>query len=159
PQVDFSNRPTYIATNTVVLSFDDGPDDVTTPRVLDILKANNVKATFFVNTMNFTNVSTDTTAQALIQRIVNEGHEIGNHTVHHSNLGTLSATDIENEITGVENTVRPLIGSRRLTLLRAPFGVPYNPNDDTSQFGKVAPIIATHSVHVGWHILGQDAGT
>src|SRR5262245_10714907 len=95
-QIDFSSRPSYLATNSIVLTFDDGPDDVVTPRVLDILKTNGVKATFFVNTANFTNVATDPTAQALIQRMVNEGHEIGNHTVHHFNLGTLGTTDITN---------------------------------------------------------------
>jgi len=158
PELDFASRPSYLATNSVVLTFDDGPDDVNTAKVLDALKAANVKATFFVNTVNFTDVSTDPTAQALIRRMVNEGHEIGNHTVHHPNLGTLTAAQIESELAGVESTVRPLIGSRRLTLFRAPFGIPYNPNDDTSQIGKVGPVVAKHAVHVGWNIDSQDSG-
>jgi len=158
PELDFASRPTYLATNAVVLTFDDGPDDTNTAKVLDLLATANVKATFFVNTANFTDVTTDPTAQALIRRMVNEGHEIGNHTVHHPNLGTLTAAQIESELAGVESTVRPLIGSRRLTLFRAPFGIPYNPNDDTSQIGKVAPVVAKHAVHVGWNIDSQDSG-
>jgi peptidoglycan/xylan/chitin deacetylase (PgdA/CDA1 family) len=159
PEVDFASRPSYIATNTVVLTFDDGPDNTNTPRVLDILRANNLKATFFVNTINFTDVNTDATARALVQRMVNEGHELGSHTVHHLNLGTLTSAMIESEIAGVENTVRPLIGGRRLSLLRAPFGIPYNPNDDTSQIAKVAPVVGNHAVHIGWHISAEDAGS
>lgn len=158
PELDFAPRPTYLASNSVVLTFDDGPDDTNTAKVLDVLKSANVKATFFVNTVNFTDVSTDPTAQALLRRMVNEGHEIGNHTVHHPNLGTLSAAEIESELAGVENTVRSFIGSRRLTLFRAPFGIPYNPNDDTSQIGKVAPVVAKHAVHVGWNIDSADSG-
>jgi peptidoglycan/xylan/chitin deacetylase (PgdA/CDA1 family) len=158
PVLDFSNRPTYLASNAVVLTFDDGPDDTNTAQVLDVLKSAGVTATFFVNTINFTDVNTDPTAQALIRRMVNEGHEIGNHTVHHLNLGTLTAAQIESEIAGVENTVRPLIGSRRLTILRAPFGIPFNPNDDTSQIGKVGPVVAKHAVHVGWNIDSEDSG-
>src|SRR5258706_6835098 len=92
PLIDFSSRPSYIPSNTVVFTFDDGPDDQNTPRVLDILKTNAVKATFFLNTINYTNVNTDTTAQAIVKRIVNEGHEIGNHTVHHFDLSTLTAS-------------------------------------------------------------------
>jgi peptidoglycan/xylan/chitin deacetylase (PgdA/CDA1 family) len=159
PVIDFSPRPSYLNSNTVVLTFDDVPDDVNTAKVLDILKTNNIKAAFFINTNNFTDVASDSTAQAVIKRMVNEGHEVGNHTVDHPNLGTLSTTQIESEIAGVENTLRPIIGSRRLTLLRAPYGIPFNPDDDTSQLGKVAPIVAKHAVHIGWHIDSLDSSS
>src|SRR4029078_3607607 len=65
---------------TVALTFDDGPDAEWTPQILDILKAKHVVATFFVIVAN---------AQAnpdLIQRIVADGHELGNHTYTHPNL-------------------------------------------------------------------------
>jgi peptidoglycan/xylan/chitin deacetylase (PgdA/CDA1 family) len=53
--------------------------------------------------------------------------------------------------------VRDIVSpSRRLTLLRAPFGIPYDPNGDTSGFSKVAPIVAEHAVHIGWSITPQD---
>ena len=61
----------------IALTFDDGPDPIDTPEVLDILKEKNVRATFFV---------LGQAAQAnpfLLKRLVMEGHEIGNHSFHH----------------------------------------------------------------------------
>ncbi|GAB6154402.1 polysaccharide deacetylase family protein [Desulfosporosinus burensis] len=61
----------------VALTFDDGPDPIDTPAVLDILKAKNARATFFV---------LGKAAQAnpfLLKRLINEGHEIGNHSFNH----------------------------------------------------------------------------
>jgi cellulose synthase/poly-beta-1,6-N-acetylglucosamine synthase-like glycosyltransferase/peptidoglycan/xylan/chitin deacetylase (PgdA/CDA1 family) len=70
------------AARTIALTFDDGPDPVWTPRVLDLLKAEKVKATFFV-------VGTEVAAHPeLARRIVAEGHQIGVHTFTHANLST-----------------------------------------------------------------------
>jgi peptidoglycan/xylan/chitin deacetylase (PgdA/CDA1 family) len=157
PQIDFSPRPSYLPDNTIVLTFDDGPDSTNTARVLDILRSRNVRATFFINSQNYTDIETDPNAQAVLRRIVNEGHELGNHTARHLDLSTLSEDSIEDEISRVEEAVRDIVSpSRRLTLLRAPFGIPYDPDGDTSGFPKVAPIVARHAVHIGWSITPQD---
>lgn len=61
----------------IALTFDDGPDPIDTPEVLDILKEKNVRATFFV---------LGQAAHAhphLLKRIIMEGHEIGNHSFNH----------------------------------------------------------------------------
>ena len=61
----------------IALTFDDGPHPILTPKILDILKKYNIKATFFVvgeNVINYPEVAS---------RILNEGHEIGNHTNSH----------------------------------------------------------------------------
>ncbi len=66
--------------NKLALTFDDGPDPEWTPQILDILKAKHVKATFFVIGEN---------AEAypqIVQRMVAEGHDVGNHTFTHPNL-------------------------------------------------------------------------
>ncbi len=72
---------TYYMANTqekvIALTFDDGPDPIDTPDVLNILKEKNVRATFFV---------LGQAAQAnpyLLKRLVLEGHEIGNHSFNH----------------------------------------------------------------------------
>ena len=68
----------------VAMTFDDGPHPVHTPRLLDILKARNIKATFFVvgtNTRRYPNI---------IRRMIAEGHEVGNHTVNHKYLSRIS---------------------------------------------------------------------
>lgn len=61
----------------IALTFDDGPHPILTPKILDILKKYNIKATFFIvgeNVINYPDVAL---------RILNEGHEIGNHTNSH----------------------------------------------------------------------------
>ena len=67
----------YEAESTVYLTFDDGPDDKITPQILDILKAEGVKATFYV-CGNMVEAYPD-----VLKRIFNEGHAIGNHSYNH----------------------------------------------------------------------------
>lgn len=62
------------------LTFDDGPSTTVTPLVLDILKENNIKATFFVLR---TSIEKSEKSKELLKRIANEGHTIGNHTYSH----------------------------------------------------------------------------
>jgi len=61
------------------LTFDDGPDPVSTPRILEILSANNVKATFFCTG------SKVLASPGLFARIAAEGHSVGNHGFSHLN--------------------------------------------------------------------------
>lgn len=68
---------------TIAITFDDGPDPTWTPKVLDLLRAEHVKATFFV-------VGAEVAAHPdLARRIVAEGHQIGVHTFTHANLSTV----------------------------------------------------------------------
>ncbi|WP_026163783.1 bifunctional polysaccharide deacetylase/glycosyltransferase family 2 protein [Kribbella catacumbae] len=69
----------------IAITFDDGPDPVWTPKVLDLLRDQGVKATFFV-------IGTEVVAHpGLARRIVAEGHQIGVHTFTHANLSTVPA--------------------------------------------------------------------
>ncbi|WP_235437853.1 bifunctional polysaccharide deacetylase/glycosyltransferase family 2 protein [Kitasatospora griseola] len=73
------------AARTIALTFDDGPDPVWTPKILDILRRNDVHATFFT-------VGTQVAAHPdLARRIVADGHQIGLHSFTHTNLGAASA--------------------------------------------------------------------
>ncbi len=63
----------------VYFTFDDGPHPVATPFVLDQLKEYNAKATFFCIGKNVA------AHPGIYQRILNEGHQVGNHTQHHLN--------------------------------------------------------------------------
>jgi len=63
--------------NTIYLTFDDGPIPELTPWVLDVLKEKNVKATFFCVGENITKHS------QIFDRILTEGHQVGNHTYNH----------------------------------------------------------------------------
>lgn len=62
--------------NTIALTFDDGPY-IYTSTVLDKLKAAGMKATFFVNGQNWGNIYDN---QAVVKRMIAEGHQIGSHT-------------------------------------------------------------------------------
>ncbi len=67
-------------TKTVALTFDDGPDINQTPRLLDILKKYNVKATFFILTEKLNNKT-----KPIVKRIIEEGHIIASHHHDHEN--------------------------------------------------------------------------
>jgi MYXO-CTERM domain-containing protein len=159
PAIGFEERPDYIPNNVLVLTFDDGPDWNQTARVLDTLRDEDVKATFFINTRNWSNVDDEAPMQALVRRMVDEGHELGNHTVSHGHLGAMSAEQVEAEVAGVERTVQTVFGAAapRVTLLRAPFGEPYQVV--TPALDVVAPVVARHAVHVGWQIDSADSTT
>ncbi len=77
---------------TVALTFDDGPDRTKTDQILDILDKYSVKATFFMIGKN---------AEALpetAQRVIECGHEIGNHTYSHRTLTTINEKSVKDEI-------------------------------------------------------------
>ncbi|HWI63146.1 MAG TPA: polysaccharide deacetylase family protein [Symbiobacteriaceae bacterium] len=97
-----------------VLTFDDGPSEEYTPLVLDALKAEGVKAIFFVN--GHAGQHPD-----LIRRIVAEGHILANHTLNHENLTTLSAAEQRSQIAGVNEVLQQITGQKPYWF-RAPFG-------------------------------------
>ena len=76
----------------VALTFDDGPDRTYTPLILDILKEKNVPAAFFVIGRNALQNPT------AMQRIYEDGHEIGNHTFSHPNLSTRPIAEVQFEL-------------------------------------------------------------
>ena len=87
----------------VALTFDDGPSPIYTPRILDILKKNDVKATFFV-LGKCVKLFPD-----VLRRIYKEGHLIGNHTYHHKRLTIISSKEIEKEIYDTERKIKEVI--------------------------------------------------
>lgn len=99
----------------VALTFDDGPDNKYTPKILDILKAKHVHATFFT-------VGTQVKRYgAVMKRIVQEGSEIGNHSYSHTDLSKLDSTHIMNQIKWTDTLIRKQAGYVP-RLVRAPYG-------------------------------------
>lgn len=99
---------------TLSLTFDDGPDPAYTPAILDILKEKHVPATFFIIGAN---------AEAhpgLLQRIIDEGHEVGNHTFTHPNLAETSPEADRIEYNATQKLFEALTG-RRMVLFRPPY--------------------------------------
>ncbi|MBZ9607202.1 polysaccharide deacetylase [Clostridium estertheticum] len=85
------------------LTFDDGPSTTVTPQVLDVLKNNNIKATFFT-VGKF--IESNNSSKEIIKRIFKEGHAIGNHSYSHS-LKTLyphNRLDVSTYMAEIEKT-------------------------------------------------------
>jgi cellulose synthase/poly-beta-1,6-N-acetylglucosamine synthase-like glycosyltransferase/peptidoglycan/xylan/chitin deacetylase (PgdA/CDA1 family) len=102
------------ADHTLALTFDDGPDPVWTPQILDVLRKHNVHATFFaVGSAAIDNPD-------LVRRIVAEGHEIGVHTLTHADLASATAWRQQLEVQGDQQAIAGLTG-RAATLLRPPY--------------------------------------
>lgn len=105
----------------VALTFDDGPEAVFTPQVLDILLAHKVPAAFFCIGENIA------VQEALLQRIHAEGHLIGNHSYsHHFWFDLFGAGRMLEELRRTDTLVEKAIGARP-HFFRPPYGVT-NPN-------------------------------
>src|SRR5438445_8566464 len=113
----------------VAITFDDGPDPRWTPKILDILKAANVKAAFFLVGVNAERYP------GLVRRIVNEGHEIGNHTYYHPNLAHCWPEHIRLELNATQLLLETITG-RATTLFRPPYAADTQP----SQMSELMPL-------------------
>jgi cellulose synthase/poly-beta-1,6-N-acetylglucosamine synthase-like glycosyltransferase/peptidoglycan/xylan/chitin deacetylase (PgdA/CDA1 family)/spore germination protein YaaH len=108
----------------VALTFDDGPNPEWTPRILDILKAYNVKAAFFLVGAHAEEYP------GLVRRIVAEGHEIGNHTYYHPNLAECWPEHIRLELNATQLLIETITG-RSTTLFRPPYAADTHPSKIT----------------------------
>lgn len=101
----------------VTLTFDDGPDELMTPKVLDVLKRYDIKAVFFL-----IGEKVDKNP-GIVRRIVEEGHIVANHTYSHSGLFPLSGKGkVMQELQKCGESIKNAIGRHPL-LFRPPFGV------------------------------------
>lgn len=99
---------------TIALTFDDGPSSFT-DRLLDCLEANNAKATFFMVGKEIISFPDE------VKRMKALGCELGNHTYDHTDLATLSASDISSQISRVDQELVNLTG-QGATVVRPPYG-------------------------------------
>ena len=110
---------TYFQANVdgpyIAMTFDDGPSPETTPRLLDILKQRNIKATFFMIGQNAER------NPEIVKRILADGHEIGNHSWTHPQLAKLPDDRVTEEITKTQNAITNASGYTP-KLLRPPYG-------------------------------------
>jgi peptidoglycan/xylan/chitin deacetylase (PgdA/CDA1 family) len=99
----------------IAITFDDGPSAVLTPRLLDILKQRNIKATFFV-LGQLVNEHPE-----IVQRAVAEGHEIGNHSWDHKALNKVGEGGLRHELADTSAVISKVAG-KPVTLMRPPYG-------------------------------------
>ena len=99
----------------IYLTFDEGYENGYTAQILDTLREKNVKAIFFI-TGDFFEANGD-----LVRRMVEEGHEVGNHTVNHPSLPDVSRTEAESEILELSRQFQDAYG-QKMRFLRPPKG-------------------------------------
>jgi peptidoglycan/xylan/chitin deacetylase (PgdA/CDA1 family) len=99
----------------IAITFDDGPHATFTPRLLDMLRQRNLKATFYVCGNNC-ELYPD-----LLRRMIAEGHEIGNHSYNHPNLGKMSQDQVRSQLSRTHEAIVRATGVAPRTF-RPPYG-------------------------------------
>jgi peptidoglycan/xylan/chitin deacetylase (PgdA/CDA1 family) len=99
----------------IAMTFDDGPSATLTPKLLDILAAHHIKATFFVIGENVAE------HPEIVARAFREGHEIGNHSWSHPNFAKMSDQAVRSQLQRTDDSIKSATGVRP-TLMRPPYG-------------------------------------
>jgi len=130
----------------VALSFDDGPDPTWTPKILDILREKNVKATFMmIGSVAQENVG-------VMKRVVREGHQIGNHTYTHPDISEISPRQLQLELNLTERLFASKLGIQPL-YFRPPYDIDQDPDTDD----QAEP--AYRIQQMGYTIVGDQIDT
>src|SRR5205814_2168760 len=113
PAITFNS--VHVDGPVIALTFDDGPNAALTPKLLALLAARHLKATFFVVGQNAAD------HPEILKRAVREGHQIGNHTWSHPNLAKMSDDGVRRELQKTEDAIVAATG-KKSTLMRPPYG-------------------------------------
>jgi peptidoglycan/xylan/chitin deacetylase (PgdA/CDA1 family) len=127
----------------IALTFDDGPNPATTPRVIEILKAHNAPATFFINGRKL-DVAGGRDLAAQIA--ADPDFILANHSQNHTNLAEQSATKVVDEIMRTDAGIRAAGETPRY--FRFPFG--------SSTCSSMAAVRTRGYISTGWHIDSAD---
>lgn len=141
PQVNISTRIFNHGSrksSLIALSFDDGPDDEITPKIIEILKRNNTPATFFILGKNIEG------NEKILQSLSSSGFEIANHGFSHKKMVFMSKVKITNEIKKTEKLITDITG-KKPDLLRTPHGF-------------LNPALKKISKRLGYKIVGWTKG-
>lgn len=101
--------------NYIALTFDDGPSDKLTPKLLQLLAAHHIHATFFVLGENVAQYPD------IVARAAKEGHEIASHSWSHPNFFKLSDDALRSQLRRTDDAIKQATGQRP-TLMRPPYG-------------------------------------
>lgn len=128
----------------IALTFDDGPNDTSLPKVLDLLKEEKIKASFFFIGKNISDRKLE------VERVHKEGHLVLNHSYTHSNFDKASQELIISEIEKTNKTINDIIGVTP-KLYRPPYGI-------ITENVKIAVKNLDMNI-VLWNVDGEDWNT
>jgi peptidoglycan-N-acetylglucosamine deacetylase len=132
--------------NQLAMTFDDGPDPEWTPKILDVLKREQVPGTFFLIGIQAEKFG------SLTKRIYREGHEIGNHTFTHPDISSIGFSYMRVELNLTEQLFASRLGIRTM-LFRPPYSVDAEPDTED----QVRPLELTQSL--GYITVGNKIDT
>lgn len=110
----------------IAITFDDGPNEITTPEILNILKKKDVQATFFMLGENVIK------NKEIVEQVFKNGHEIGNHSFSHRQLTLLSNEEMKAEIDKTDQAIFNITGHIP-DYIRPPYG---SANNELAEIGK-----------------------
>ncbi|MGD0734360.1 MAG: glycosyltransferase [Terracidiphilus sp.] len=132
--------------NEVAISFDDGPDPKWTPKILDILKQKHVKGTFMlIGAEAAENIG-------LMQRLVREGNEVGNHTYTHPDISEISPQQLDLQVKLTERLFASKLGVQPL-YFRPPYDIDEEPDTDD----QAEPVVRIQNE--GYIVIGSKIDT
>lgn len=141
------DKPVTPSEKIAYLTFDDGPSEGVTPQVLDVLKKNNIKATFFV-----LGKEAEKNKQ-LVKRIVAEGHILANHTYCHDEKILYSSPEsFIADIHKCENVIKSIIPEYNCKLIRFPYG-----SRKFASKATIEAVINSGYHYADWNCLSRDA--
>jgi peptidoglycan-N-acetylglucosamine deacetylase len=113
PKITFNS--VHVDGPYIAMTFDDGPSATLTPKLLDILAAHHIKATFFVLGENVAE------HPEIVARAAQEGHEIASHSWSHPNFAKMSLERVRSQLQRTDDAIKNATG-KRPTLFRPPYG-------------------------------------
>lgn len=126
----------------IALTFDDGPNLETTPKVVEVLKKHNARGLFLLNGVRVTSAA----HTKLLKEMLAAGHLLGNHTQHHLNAVTLSSAKLNDEIGSTDKILFDLGPTPKF--FRFPFG---SSNCETAKLARSYGYTVA-----GWHVDSAD---
>jgi peptidoglycan/xylan/chitin deacetylase (PgdA/CDA1 family) len=170
--VGYPGAPNALPPHVAYLTFDDGPSEWTNT-FLDILRDKGARATFFVTAKQLKGEEgLDATYQDengrtvvfrdVLERELDEGHQIANHTVNHIDLAHVTSAQITSEIDENELLInRALVRAggqpELLTLFRPPYGSPWFTGIAGPSTPEAAQRISSHGLNIMWTVTSGDA--
>lgn len=138
------------ADKLIAFTFDDGPS-AHTAELLDGLEQRGAVATFFMNGSN--GAGGIVNHRELLQRMIEDGNQLANHTYAHAALSTLSASGMANEVAGVESLLFEAMGGSYIDMVRTPGGAV---NDAISR-SISAPVVLWSVDTLDWKTRNADS--